>query len=267
MATASIVASGRFGRQPLAALGKTTLAALIGVTLAVGYIMVVILGAFDVMGIVFLSLPLIAAGIILTGWRWTPLLGTLIGGLLLVMLGPGIPFLLAQAGSPMLPPFLILVASSLVAVLGGIGATVQNYRRTADERRAPRWLPYGVTALAALVIGAIAMAAVPQPGVDTGIDPAALAGVPTLAAQDFEFGQSEIRVKAGETVTLRLENADPEMHYFDLDELNIHAPMPIGKTGIAIFKPTQPGEYTFYCKPHSNKETGEGMIGKLIVEP
>ncbi len=42
--------------------------------------------------------------------------------------------------------------------------------------------------------------------------------------------------------------------------------MPAGKQGVALFKPTTPGTYTFYCSPHSDKTTGEGMVGKLIVE-
>ncbi len=72
--------------------------------------------------------------------------------------------------------------------------------------------------------------------------------------------------KAGETVALRLENGDSEGHSFDIDQFSVHTPMPSGKTSLALFKPTQPGTYTFYCTPHYNKETGEGMKGTLIVE-
>jgi plastocyanin len=267
MATATIASPRRFARRPLAALGKATIAALTGITLAVGYIVVMIFGSADPMAITFAALPLVAAALMLTGWRWTPLVGALIGGLLLFMLAPGMPFILGQAGSPMQPPLLIIAALSLVAVVAGISATVQNYRHAPVERRTPRLLPYSVVALLSLVAGAISLAAVPQPSVDAGIDPAALAGVPTLGVQDFAFTEPVIRVKAGETVTLRLDNADPDMHYLDIDEFNIHAPIPAGKTGIAIFKPTEPGTYTFYCAPHYNKATGEGMKGTLIVAP
>jgi plastocyanin len=267
MTTATVTVPRSFGWGTLSALGKTTLAALVGMFLAVSYIVVLVLGTFDPMGVIFLSLPLVAAAIILTGWRWAPLLGTLVGGLLLAAIGPGLPFMASQPDSPMFPPFLIIVGLSVVAVVAGIAATTQNYRRSPAERHMPRGLPYALVALASLLGGAVAMGAVPRPGIEGGIDPAALTGAPTLAAQDFAFAQAEIRVKANETVTLRLDNADPELHFFDLDEFNIHAPMPVGKTGVAIFRPTQPGEYTFYCAPHANKATGEGMVGTLIVEP
>jgi plastocyanin len=66
---------------------------------------------------------------------------------------------------------------------------------------------------------------------------------------------------------LRLENTDPVTHSFDVDELNVHVVMPHGQTALAVFKPTEPGSYTFYCAPHYDKNTGQGMKGTLIVEP
>ncbi len=43
--------------------------------------------------------------------------------------------------------------------------------------------------------------------------------------------------------------------------------MPPGETGVALFRADKPGTYTFYCAPHYDKKTGEGMKGTLIVEP
>ena len=56
-------------------------------------------------------------------------------------------------------------------------------------------------------------------------------------------------------------------HYLDIDEINVHTPMPSGKSGVAIFKPTRAGTFTFYCHPHADKAAGTGMVGRLIVEP
>jgi plastocyanin len=52
----------------------------------------------------------------------------------------------------------------------------------------------------------------------------------------------------------------------DRDTVGLHAAMPSGEASLALFKPTRPGTYTFYCAPHYNKTTGEGMQGTLIVE-
>ena len=98
------------------------------------------------------------------------------------------------------------------------------------------------------------------------MSPETLASLPALTAANFTFSQPEIRVKVGETVALRLENADSEGHSFDIDEFAVHALMPSGEASLALFKPTQPGSYTFYCTPHYSKETGQGMKGTLIVE-
>jgi len=45
--------------------------------------------------------------------------------------------------------------------------------------------------------------------------------------------------------------------------------MPGGKSALALFNADKPGTYTFYCSipGHYNKPTGEGMTGKLIVQP
>jgi plastocyanin len=263
----TMIASNTRTRRPLAALGKLTLAALVGMALAVVFIMIAMGGSIDMMGLAFSALPLIFAGIMLTGWRWTPALGTLIGGLLLAMVAPMVSFILADPGGPMFAPILLIVTLASMAVAAGIGATVQNYRRPVAERRAPRWLAAVLVGLAGLLVGTISVGMVPRASATTGISPEVLAQLPSLSAKNYEFNQKEIHVKAGETVALRLENGDAETHYFDIDEFNVHAPIPAGQNGLALFKPTKPGTYTFYCKPHSDKSTGQGMVGTLIVEP
>jgi heme/copper-type cytochrome/quinol oxidase subunit 2 len=55
------------------------------------------------------------------------------------------------------------------------------------------------------------------------------------------FDQQNITAKVGETVVLRLDNADTTTHYLDIDEFNVHALIPPGKSNVALFKPTQPG--------------------------
>src|SRR5262245_7152687 len=139
-------------RQPLAALGKLTIAALVGIALAVIYVLAAVVGQIDPMGLAFSGLPLIAAGVMLAGWRWTPALGALVGVLLLAMIGPMAPFALADPGSATFAPVLLVLALSAVAVALGISATVQNYRRAAADRRAPRWLAAALTGAAGLVL-------------------------------------------------------------------------------------------------------------------
>jgi hypothetical protein len=68
-----------------------------------------------------------------TGWRWTPLVGVLLSGGLFF----GNPFLLYNLSQPITNAFFLSavaeVVSGLLVVVAGIGALVQNYRKTNKE--------------------------------------------------------------------------------------------------------------------------------------
>ncbi|MGI9181179.1 MAG: hypothetical protein ACR2H9_11850, partial [Longimicrobiaceae bacterium] len=116
-------------RVPLSAIGKITLVTMLGVVLAaacIGKIMFSVSGHIDPMVVAFMAVPLVMAGLIATGWRWTPLLGTLAGGLLLAALAPHLPSVMAIPSDPMFAPFVVLLALAAVGVPAGIGAQVQN---------------------------------------------------------------------------------------------------------------------------------------------
>ena len=82
----------------------------------------------------------------------------------------------------------------------------------------------------------------------------------TVKSKNYRFTQPEIRVQAGEMVTMRLENRDAAAHAFDIDEFDVHIPMPAQEELTFTFTPT----YTFYCGVLGHR--GGGMVGTLIVE-
>jgi len=255
-----------FGRRPLAGLGRLTVAALVGVALVLGYLQTLV--DFPAI-IIFAIIPLAVAGLIALGWRWSPALGAIVALALLALIGMPLTETLMHpsVGGPLFAVAAMIVPLLLISVVAGIGATLQNYRYAASERRTPRGLLGALLLVAGLVAGALLVAAAPQPGIAAGISAADLAKLPLLKGEHFEFNQKELRVKAGQTVTLRLENSDPDAHYLDIDELDVHAPIAPGKTSIAIFTPATPGTYLFYCHPHADKASGQGMVGTLVVEP
>jgi plastocyanin len=274
MATASISAKpSRFARQPLSALSKVTIAGLVAFFATIMYGMLGIFGEIVPPFLIMAVAGLLIGALVSTGWRWTPILAALIALLPAAMLLPMFQGVLTQysvAGLTMFSWAAVFVAVIAVTVVAALSALVQNYVRPAGQRRTPRILAPALAAVVALVVGATLVVAAPQPGTVIDISQEAMAALPAMGAKNFEFTQTELRVKVGETVTMRLDNADFEGHFFEVDELNIHAPMPPEKSSLVVFTPTQPGEYTFYCHPHIGEDpaTGEkvGMVGKLIVE-
>ena len=215
---------------------------------------------------------LVVAAIVARRFRWAPALGALFAAFLLV---EGYMFLrasLTQPDSAVTFAFAAtFFATAIVGLLAGVAATVQHGRaprsRPFVDPPAPRWAYPALLAFTALVLGGILSTAIQARGIASSVSPEALASLPALTTRDYLFDQPEIRAKVGETVALHLVNADTTTHYLDIDELNVHALMPAGKSNVAMFKPTQPGTYTFYCHPHADKAARTGMVGTLIVEP
>lgn len=74
-----------------------------------------------------------------------------------------------------------------------------------------------------------------------------------------------MHASVGETVALWIDNTDGAAHSFDIDAFNVHLPLTPGMGSLALFKPTQAGTYTFYCRVPGHAEAG--MKGTLIVAP
>ena len=87
----------------------------------------------------------------------------------------------------------------------------------------------------------------------------------TIKTDGMRFVQDEVRVKAGQAVTLKVVNQDGYAHAFDIDEFAIHAPLPAKASFDATFTPTAAGRYRFYCGSPGHE--ADGMAGVLVVEP
>lgn len=118
-------------RAPLTALGKLTVAALVGLALSYLYLVVVLIGGFVPLAIT-VPVALILAGVVATGWRPAPAIAAFFCA---VGFLPEIPLLPGHLGQfdTNLPAFVVNVLVNpplfAVAIVAGIAATVQNYRR------------------------------------------------------------------------------------------------------------------------------------------
>lgn len=105
-------------------------------------------------------------------------------------------------------------------------------------------------------------------------DLAPLAGnVIDVAANMGGYDKPEIRVKAGEPVTVRLTSLDNQnhtdgggQHQWAIDELGVSVIAQPLSSNTVTFTPDQPGQYTFYCDKCCGGRANPTMNGTLIVE-
>lgn len=103
--------------------------------------------------------------------------------------------------------------------------------------------------------------------------PAMAGKVIDIAADMSGFDQKEVRVKAGEAVTIRLSSLDNShhtdgggQHQWAVDELALDVVAQPLSNNFITFTPTKPGEYQFYCDICCGGRANPTMQGTLIVE-
>jgi plastocyanin len=249
----------------LPALRTVIVAGLVGNVAAFTVLQVLILRALIPELAIILALTLVIAGVCAAGWRWAPHL-TVIWAMLSVV--PGLePYwydLTHPAETGTFIADLVGLALLFVAMVASIVAIRAGDRSVAAGHR-PGWLGAFLIGTVTFVLGASLVATIPSPDATAGMSAETLAQLPSLVAGRNTFDRGELRARVGETVALRLENTDTMVHAFDIDAFDVHVSMPTGTAALALFTPTTPGSYTFYCRIPGHTEAG--MAGTLIVEP
>lgn len=259
-----------FSRQPLSALGKVTAAALLGITVLCGIIWG-FTGAHATGLLILTIILLLGTGLVASGIRWTPLLGTLLGGAVMIIFA-GEPYVIYHLTQPkglfvFFVIILLIFACAVVALGAGISATVQNYRR--GERRAPRWLASALTGVAGVVIGAILIAAIAQPTVSTSST--TTNGVPAVHLGPSSFIQSSVTIAKGSQLLLvddgsflhilangTWQNGQPVRSKEQNAPIVNNIQVSGGSVEIGPF--TTAGTYHIYCTVH------QGMNLEIIVQ-
>jgi cytochrome c oxidase subunit 2 len=146
----------------------------------------------------------------------------------------------------------------------------RNGHKPAQRRSAAkaRILAFAVVALLVLGAAGYLVAAAFSPRT-----PPPAANVIDISADMGGFSRSEIRVKAGQSVTVRLTSLDNSSHtdgggkhQWAVDEVKASVVAPALGSNTVTFTPDRPGEYTFYCDICCGGRANPTMQGKLIVE-
>jgi plastocyanin len=253
------------GRRSLSTLRSVIIAGLVGNVVVNIILQILIVRSLIVPLSIIMVLTLLIAGVCATRWHWAPLLAVL---WVLVSVVPGLePYtynLLHPSETALFANTLLGLALLLIAVVAGVAATITEWRQTANVPT-PGWLRGFLIGTTTFVVGASLVAAIPPPDAAAGVSAETLTQLPALVAGRNTFDQAELRARIGQTVALRLENTDTQTHSFDIDAFDVHVSIPINMPTLALFTPTEPGSYTFYCRIPGHTEAG--MIGTLIVEP
>jgi plastocyanin len=253
-------------RTRLSTLRAVMIGGLVGNVVVNVILQVLIVQALIVPLTIIMVLTLLIAGVCATRWRWAPLLAVL---WVVVSVVPGAePYiynLTHPAETGKFIATLISLVLLLITVVAGVVAMVSGKRQEAERSSTPRWLMGFLIGTASFVLGASLVAAIPPSNASAGVSAEMLAQIPGLVSGRNTFDQPELRARVGQAVALRLENTDTQTHSFDIDAFDVHVPMPSSMAALALFTPSAPGTYTFYCRIPGHTEAG--MKGTLIVEP
>ncbi len=153
----------------------------------------------------------------------------------------------------------------------------------AEGRDSPGWVALAVVVLlAVLALGLVlgtegwgmhgmwGMPGMPMPhmrGWNPTPAPRALPGARVVLVElvDFAFRPGVLRVRAGETVNLRLRNAGRVLHDLYVPALGFRAAVNPGQEVVTSLAAGRPGTYEFYCTLPGHREAG--MSGTLVVSP
>ena len=93
-----------------------------------------------------------------------------------------------------------------------------------------------------------------------------------ISADMGGFSRKEVRIKAGEPVTVRLRSLDNShhtdgggKHQWAVDVLRVNIIAPPEGSSYKTFTPDKPGTYTFYCDICCGGRANPTMSGRLIV--
>ena len=85
-----------------------------------------------------------------------------------------------------------------------------------------------------------------------------------IQAKKFEYIPSEVHLKLGEPVILRLKSLDRK-HGFKVPELGLEAVVKGGETTDVALTPSKAGKFSFHCSVFCGSGH-EGMAGTITVE-
>lgn len=141
------------------------------------------------------------------------------------------------------------------------------YQEKLKKQRRNSTIFLGITAMVLGFSGYLIFKALYKPPMPTAQN------VINIDADMGGFSMSEIHVKVGEPVTIRLRSLDGPyhtdgggQHQWAVDEFNVSVVAPPNGISMATFTPDKTGEFDFYCDLCCGGKANPSMNGKFIVD-
>jgi nitrite reductase (NO-forming) len=216
-----------------------------------------------------LVIGLLLAGALMRFGAWTHVIAALLSFLLLATVLPFSLFILQhpEDASNFIPLVLLFVGAAL-GFVGSIASLVQRRRHTA-RTAATRAESLAVKLLLALLVLVAAASVALTVSARTTLSAEAKTNALAVEIKSFSFNPNRLQVKAGDTVRIVVKNSDPTLHTFTLPDAGVDVSVPPGSERLVEFRAPRPGEYRWYCIPHSDpgpNGTRTGMVGVLTVQ-
>jgi heme/copper-type cytochrome/quinol oxidase subunit 2 len=143
------------------------------------------------------------------------------------------------------------------------------YRRAQQRKKTLRVVAFGAVVVVVMAVAtSLLVSAFSKPAL-----PALSGNVIDISADMGGFNKQELRVKAGQPVTIRLTSLDNShhtdgggKHQWAVDELNASVIAPPEGSNTVTFTPAKAGEFTYYCDICCGGRANPSMQGKIIVE-
>jgi plastocyanin len=217
---------------------------------------------------VILVIGLLIAGALLRFGAWAQVLAGLLALALFLLVVPFSIFDLQHPESAGdFVPIVLLIVGSVFGLVGSVVSLIQRWRHTLRVRATPAEalaVKAILAALALLALVSLGLTAVSR----TSLSAESKANAVSVEITSFDFNPNRVVVKTGETVRLVVTNNDPTLHTFTLPKAGVDVSVPPGSEKLVEFKAPAPGEYRWYCIPHSDPGPNgrTGMVGLLVVQ-
>lgn len=265
-------------------LSKTTAVSL----LTIAFVFLLILVIARQFNILVIDLVLIAvAGLIMTGIRWAPAVGSLLSALMLSVFlfsssypvyhlehpkdpfGSNLPTGLVVLAFALFVAMVTMILGMIIGFGSGIAATIENYRSPGTLR--PRWFGPTLNILIGVWLGAVLIGALSQPGVAAAAT--TTNGEPTVHLGISSFSPKSITITRGQT--LLIVDDGSFMHNLSNGTWLNNRPQPGAEAGAPIISNkamngagksvevgpfATPGVYHIYCTIHA------GMVLTITVQ-